>query len=191
MWMSSTGSFERGRKLLRAIRLSGAILALSLAGLSMAGAQTPAETAFVKKIFEPLQHRSFAKKREYCGFIGYDKGGKLTATEPVEGTSNGCGLTLPYDVAVIASYHTHGAFDIPYYNEIPSDIDMLSDQSMRINGWIATPGGRLWFVDSRAMVARQICGLGCLPVAPGFYKSQAGDVAESYSFEALITRLSR
>jgi hypothetical protein len=92
---------------------------------------------------------------------------------------------------VIASYHTHGRFDLAYHNELPSDTDMLNDQSLGVNGWIATPGGRLWFVDSGRMVTKQVCGVGCLPIAPGFYKAQAGDIAKSYSFEELVERLER
>ncbi|PYE84763.1 uncharacterized protein DUF4329 [Pseudoroseicyclus aestuarii] len=156
-----------------------------------AAAQTQTEIDFVKDMFRPMQQDSFAKRREYCGVIGYDETGELVATEAAPGTIDSCDLTFPEDIAVIASYHTHGSFEIPYYNEMPSEIDMLSDQAMRVNGWIATPGGRLWYIDSRAMIARQICGVGCLPIAPGFYKAQAGDVAEEYSYDELVDRLGR
>ena len=92
---------------------------------------------------------------------------------------------------VVATYHTHGAFDFTYYNELPSDTDMLSDQSLGVNGWIATPGGRLWFIDSERMVAKQVCGVGCLPIAPNFYKSQAGEIAKRYTYDELVERLGR
>ena len=90
---------------------------------------------------------------------------------------------------VIASYHTHGAFDFSYHNELPSDIDMASDRSLGVNGWIATPGGRLWYVDAKEMVATQICGVGCLPIAPNFYKAQAGEIAPAYTYGDLVERL--
>ena len=39
------------------------------------------------------------------------------------------------------------------------------------------------------MVARQVCGVACLPVADRFRKGAKGDVAQSYTFEALIEAL--
>lgn len=141
--------------------------------------------------FTDLQELSFKKRSEFCGFVGHDADGSLIASEPVRGDRDSCPLEWPADIAVIASYHTHGTFDFTYYNEMPSDTDMLSDQSLGVNGWIATPGGRLWFVNSGRMVAKQVCGVGCLPVAPNFYKAQAGDVAKVYTFDALVERLGR
>ncbi|TNC70361.1 DUF4329 domain-containing protein [Rubellimicrobium roseum] len=156
-----------------------------------AAAQSREEVDFVKKLFAELQPRSFDKRREYCGFIGRDAAGDLIATEPQAGNHDSCGLDWPREMDVIASYHTHGAFDFLYHNELPSDMDLLSDQALGVNGWIATPGGRIWYVDSARMVAKQVCGVGCLPVAPNFYKAQAGDVARSYTFDDLVERLSR
>ena len=154
-------------------------------------AQSRNEIAFMMDLFERLQPQSFAKEREYCGFLGRDVDGTLRATEPTAGDRDSCPLVWPGDMEVIASYHTHGTFDFAYYNELPSDTDMLNDQSLGVNGWIATPGGRLWYVDSERMVTKQICGQGCLPIAPGFYKSQAGDIATGYTFDELVERLQR
>ncbi len=143
------------------------------------------------RLFTRLQIRSFEKRREYCGFVGRGTNGSLRATPPQPGDRDSCPLDWPHDMEVIASYHTHGAFDFTYYNELPSDLDMESDQSLGVNGWIATPGGRLWYVDSERMVATQVCGVGCLPIAPNFYKAQAGHIAPAYTYEELLERLQR
>lgn len=141
------------------------------------------------EFFTEIQPQSFEKKSEYCGFLGRDANGALLTTPPLQGSRDSCPLEWPRDMEVIASYHTHGTFDFAYHNELPSDTDMLSDQSLGVDGWIATPGGRLWYVDEGQMVAKQICGVGCLPIAPGFYKSQAGQIAKGYTYEALVERL--
>ena len=143
------------------------------------------------RLFTRLQIQSFEKRREYCGFVGRGANGALRVTPPQPGRRDSCPLDWPNDMEVIASYHTHGAFDFTYYNELPSDIDMESDQSLGVNGWIATPGGRLWYVDSERMVATQVCGVGCLPIAPNFYKAQAGHIAPAYTYEELLERLQR
>lgn len=167
----------------------GVFAALCLS--SAATAQSREEVAFMKAFMTELQLRSFDKRSEFCGFLGRDAKGALQATAPVQGNRDSCPLEWPRDLAVIASYHTHGAFDYAYHNELPSDTDLRSDRSLGVDGWIATPGGRIWFVDSARMLAKQVCGVGCLPVAPGFYKSQAGDIAKVYTFEALVERLGR
>ena len=158
---------------------------------TLAQSQSREQTDYMIEIFQDLQPLSFGKRREYCGFLCYDSEGRLTATEPVLGTEASCPLDWPGDMDVIASYHTHGAFDFAYHNELPSDTDMLSDQSLGVDGWIATPGGRLWYVDSDRMVTKQACGVGCLPIAPNFYKSQAGDIAKKYTYAELVERLNR
>jgi hypothetical protein len=156
-----------------------------------ASAQSRQEIDVMLDLFADLQLQSFAKQREYCGFLGRDSSGQLRASDPVPGNRDSCPLVWPDDLEVIASYHTHGTFDFAYYNELPSDTDMLNDQDLGVNGWIATPGGRLWYVDSKQMVAKQICSVGCLPIAPGFYKSQAGEIAKGYTFDELVERLQR
>lgn len=169
--------------------VAGAVAALIIP--AAVPAQTREEVGFALELFEGLQAISFAKRREYCGYIGRDGEGLLIATEPVPGNRDSCAPEWPHGLEVIASYHTHGAFDFAYHNELPSDTDMLNVRALGVNGWIATPGGRLWHVDSERMVAKQVCGVGCLPVAPNFYKSQAGDIAKVYTFDELLERLSR
>ena len=87
---------------------------------------------------------------------------------------------------MLASYHTHGAFDLGYFNEIPSDIDMESDAAFLLNGYVSTPGGRLWYVDTDEMQVRQICGIGCLPKDPNFVEGADGKIEEVYSYQDLL-----
>lgn len=100
-------------------------------------------------------------------------------------------MDWPANLTVIAGYHTHGLFDADDVNEMPSDTDMLSDQSLGVNGWIATSGGRLWYVDGARMVTKQVCTLGCLPTAPGFRKAHGGPIAKGDSFAELVVRLAQ
>ena len=48
-----------------------------------------------------------------------------------------------------------------------------------------TPGGRLWYIDSRAMIAVQLCGRGCLPQDPNFHAGDDGEIAKRYTIGAL------
>lgn len=152
-------------------------------------AQDAAEAELARQTLGNLQQLSFDKAREYCGYIGLSARGDLRATPATPGTQASCGAPFPDDLAVIASYHTHGAFDRGYFNEIPSEIDVLGDHELLINGYVSTPGGRLWYIDGRNKIARQICGPGCLPVAPGFYKGSNGEIALEYTFEELVEKL--
>ncbi|MBP1804965.1 DUF4329 domain-containing protein [Rubellimicrobium aerolatum] len=120
-------------------RLAFAVLLLLPA---MGQAQSRDEVEFVTALFEEIQPLSFAKRREYCGFIGITSDGALSATPPVEGNRDSCPLEWPSGLDVRASYHTHGAFDFSYHNELPSDVDLLADRRLGVDGWIATPGGR-------------------------------------------------
>lgn len=138
-----------------------------------------------------LQVQSFLKRREYCGFLGYTATGTLVATPAQAGTRDQCTAEFPGDVAAIASYHTHGAFDLGYFNEVPSETDVQSDAAFFMDGFVSTPGGRLWFVDGRSKAIHQICGMGCLPIAPGFVKGANGDIAQRYSFEELLEKLEK
>lgn len=154
-----------------------------------AAAQDAQEVAVARAVLASLQDISFRKRREYCGFIGYNDEAELVASPATVGTQASCSAAFPDDLAVVASYHTHGAYDRGYFNELPSDTDMKSDAAFLLNGYISTPGGRLWFVDGRALIARQICGVGCLPVAPGFAKGRRGEIETTYTFDELIEKL--
>ncbi|MBY5932988.1 DUF4329 domain-containing protein [Tateyamaria omphalii] len=126
--------------------------------------QTATEVAFATDLFNELQVRSIDEGREYCGLIGIDASGDYVATTARRGDAVSC---LPpqsagRNVTVLASYHTHAAYDPEYLTEVPSFDDMRTDIEDGTDGYIATPGGRLWYIDARAQEARLICGAGCL-----------------------------
>tara|TARA_R110002051_G_scaffold136488_3_gene209133 strand:- start:5146 stop:5673 length:528 start_codon:yes stop_codon:yes gene_type:complete len=165
------------------------VLIAVLVGPVPVAAQDTEELRLARDVLTRLQPISFEKGREYCGYIGYDAQGTMIASPPVMGTKDSCAATFPHNFAITASYHTHGDFDRGYFNEIPSDIDMEGDQRFYMNGYVSTPGGRLWYIDTQVMVTRQVCSVACLPVAEGFRKGAKGDVAQSYTYEALIEAL--
>lgn len=152
-------------------------------------AQDADELRVAREVLTRLQDQSFDKKREYCGYIGYDENGRLIASTPVAGTMDGCSATFPRNLAITASYHTHGDFDHGYFNEVPSTIDMEGDKEFYMNGYVATPGGRLWYIDTQIMVAQQVCGISCLPSSTRFEKGAKGEIAQSYTYDELREKL--
>jgi hypothetical protein len=164
-----------------------AIAALVFSSTAMA--QDAVELVVAKEVLTRLQPLSFEKRREYCGYIGYNADGIMIATKPTAGDQASCGAPFPRDMAVTASYHTHGDFDAGYFNEVPSIIDMEGDAEFYMNGYVSTPGGRMWFIDTQVLKAYQVCGIGCLPKATGFQKGKDGDIADAYEYDALREKL--
>jgi hypothetical protein len=150
-------------------------------------ARPPAdEIAAVKQRFGPLQQLSFATGHEYCGYLGRDAHDRIQFTPIRRGHTNGCTPVNPDNsFAATASLHTHGAYSPSVPAEFPTVRDMLSDAREGVNGYIGTPGGRLWFIDGTAMIAVQLCGLGCLPRDPNFVAGDDGEIAQSYSLDDL------
>ena len=166
-------------------------LLLLLAVPSGAGAQSRAEIALAKKVLAAAQRLSIRRNVEYCGYIGLDASGRLVASRATRGDEASCLAPEPANIRVItASYHTHGAFSRDYFGEMPSGEDMEGDEAMGIDGFVATPGGRLWYVDTTDMIARQLCGIGCLPRDARFRAGVDGVIAQSYSYRQLVHRLS-
>ncbi|MFZ3584902.1 DUF4329 domain-containing protein [Loktanella sp. DJP18] len=161
------------------------ILILTFGLAQPAAGQDAEELELAREVLTDLQAPSFMKKREYCGFLALTRQGELIATDPVAGDMASCAAVYPVDVAVVASFHTHGNFDEGYFNEMPSTIDIESDSESFINGYVATPGGRFWYIDGRLKVTHQICGVGCLPVAPLFSKATDDAVAQAYTYDDL------
>lgn len=149
-------------------------------------AQTQTEVAFVTALFNEVQPTSISEGREYCGLIGVDARGDFVATTARRGGASSC---LPPETAgpgvtVLASYHTHARYTPDYWTEVPSFDDMRTDIEDGTDGYIATPGGRLWYVDARAKVARQICGARCL-VSDPTYPEGVSDVQQTYTLDEL------
>ncbi|MEL6452046.1 MAG: DUF4329 domain-containing protein [Pseudomonadota bacterium] len=149
--------------------------------------QSEAEIAFVSRLFNDIQPASIAEDREYCGLIGIDAAGDFVATAPHPGRRASCLPPAPRfaDFEVLASYHTHGSSTPEYFTETPSFDDMRTDIEDGTDGYIATPGGRLWYVDARARVAYQICGRNCLVPDPAHREDPEYPVQPSYTLEDL------
>lgn len=149
--------------------------------------QTQAEIAFMARVFNDIQPISIAEGREYCGLIGVDATGNYVATKPRRGRTSSCLPPAPAatDFLVLASYHTHGAWTPLYLTEVPSFDDMRTDIEDGTDGYIATPGGRLWYVDARNRISRQICGRGCLIPDPNYTPDPNFPVAQEYTLDQL------
>lgn len=164
-------------------------LALLLAGLfaaQAARAQGEDELAFARAFLDRLQIRSIVENREFCGYFGRDEAGRLRATKPRRGKSASCQTgTPPPAWQVFANYHTHAGFDRDSYDEVPSPQDLRGDIDSTTDGYVSTPGGRLWFSDYRAAEVRQVCGAGCLAQDPAFRPGKLMKVARRYSLADL------
>jgi hypothetical protein len=57
--------------------------------------------------------------------------------------------------------------------------------AMGVNGWVATPGGRLWFVDGRTGALEQVCGADAFRWIPAFVPEEHGPVPETLSLDGL------
>ena len=168
----------------------GGLAALASAQTGSTGPQSDAEVALARAVLSQLQPISIAENVEYCGYIGFDENGNLTASQATRGDIGSCLADDPVNLAVIvASYHTHGGYSSDYFNEVPSVDDVEGDEAEGIDGYVATPGGRLWYIDTEDMVMSQICGMACLPADPLFQPGSDGLIAESYSYDELVEKL--
>ncbi len=122
---------------------------------------------FMLTHFDKIQPRSIAENREYCGLVAFDPDGRLVATQAHAGTEDSCDPgDAPSDWEVIASYHTHGAFLEDADSEVPSVDDLLGDIEEDIDGYVATPGGRVWLNVAAEKLTFQLCGRGCVRSDP-------------------------
>jgi hypothetical protein len=144
------------------------------------------ELAFAKATLNSLQGLSFENNREFCGYIVRTPEGDLAATEPKKGRISSClAFTPPEDHLIIASFHTHGAFEYDTPAEFPSAQDVEADEEEGVDGYVSTPGGRLWYVDSSELTVSQICSVGCMEQDPNFEAGLNGDIAQSYTLAEL------
>jgi len=151
-----------------------------------------AQVDIALQVFATIQPVSLRENVEYCGTIGVDRRGQIVASGAARGKIDLCESETPSNIVkVTASYHTHGGFSLDYFNELPSMEDVRADLSEGIDGFVATPGGRIWFVDTSARRITQICGLGCLPQAANFVVGANGPIQQTYSFSELAQKLNR
>lgn len=155
-------------------------------------AQSAQETAFVMGLMESMNALSIRFNREVCGYVLRHANGAYSSTKASWGGQASC-ASLPVEdgFVVASSWHTHAAWDPAYDGEVPSIQDVEGDMRMGVNGWVGTPGGRLWFVEGQTGTIRQICGRGCLPVDESFGDEDFGPVGESYTLDGLYARFGR
>ncbi|WP_167684343.1 DUF4329 domain-containing protein [Parasedimentitalea denitrificans] len=156
---------------------------------TVALAQAQAERNFARKVLTDLQRQSFAANREYCGIIGLTETGGLIASAPRKGSRDSCRPKGPRSaIELIASYHTHAGFDEDADSEVPSASDVIGDMEEGLDGYVSTPGGRLWFIDGQSGTVRQLCGLNCLPADPDFLPDQWEPVKQRFTLSDLEGR---
>jgi hypothetical protein len=144
------------------------------------------EAEFAKVTLNNLQEMSFVSNREFCGYILRSPEGKLAATTATKGRISSCRADEPpADHLIVASYHTHGAFEYDTPAEFPSVGDVLADEDEGIDGYVSTPGGRFWYVDGTDLIVSQICSVGCLTQDPNFEAGLDGDISVSYTLDEL------
>jgi len=171
--------------LFKSLTMAGLMLGLSA---PFAEAQNKSELSYVKSVLSQLQDRSFKENREYCGYLGRDSAGKIKSSVAYKGRTDSCDARFPEDLDVFASFHTHGGFLEDASSEVPSVNDMEADEEEGVDGYVSTPGGRLWYIDTTDMITSQVCGLGCLKRDPKFVEGADGRVLQSYTYEELVVR---
>lgn len=152
---------------------------------------TPSQVqAFAKRQLSQLQQQSFDQNTELCQIIFEDSDGDLGTSPIIEGATASCDI-IYFDepgMAPIASLHTHGGFDEEYDSEVPSVLDMESDIASRMDGYVATPGGRMWQIDWVGQQTVMVCGTNCLPQDRKYQVCAAHEPAQSYTLVALRER---
>ena len=146
--------------------------------------------AYARNELEQLQDQSIARNQELCGVIFEDAQGALHTSKVYAGGRAACALDwgVPLGNHVVASFHTHGAHDSAFDSEVPSIIDMATDIDARIDGFISTPGGRLWHVRWQDEAAVQVCGEGCLQQDPAYRKGSGLAVPMQLTLEDISAR---
>lgn len=147
------------------IRIAICLIAMSSACV----AQDARLVSAAKETLRIAQERTFARGREFCGLLAVLPNGQIASTRPKRGRVDSC---APRDflrnLNVVASYHTHGTYDPDSLSELPSSLDVLADREEGIDGFVATPGGRLWFIDGRRATVHLLCARGCVPADPNY-----------------------
>lgn len=158
---------------------------IGLAFPQSASAFDDAEWDFIMETLAEVQELSFDNNREYCGYFGYVNG-EFAASRIKKGRKSSCRTYEPaQDFDAVASFHTHGRYNWRFQSEIPSTDDLITDNDEGVDGLMATPGGRLWFIDGYKMTAKLLCDLECLPQDDRFERDPELDLKEFYFFNEL------
>ncbi len=145
---------------------------------------------FAIKQLNEAQPLSIKQNREYCGLIGYDASDQLAATKPRKGRRHSCNPGRdPRGWDVIATYHTHGGYDVDSDSEVPSMSDMREDFRDGIDGYIATPGGRVWLNSVERRKALMLCGRNCVLSDANFKPCNGFLPKKQYTMQSLQQRI--
>ena len=136
------------------------------------------------------QELSLRNNREYCGYIAFDGADRLRFTNPLKGDIESCAPPeVPESWELIASYHTHGALDpndLDVTFELPSSADLTSDMEEGVDGYLATPGGRFWFIDTIDEVIIQLGGVGYFEQDVNFEQDFECGPFEEHTFDEVF-----
>ena len=142
---------------------------------------------FATQVLDSLQARSIAERREYCGLILRAPDGGLYTSPILSGGEDFC--EMPSVIGdVVATFHTHGSYSPDFDNEVPSLTDVAGDFSQRIDGYVATPAGRVWHIDFETRQIVLLCGPECVAFDPDNDPSDAGFVPPSFTLPELRAR---
>lgn len=187
----------------RSVSLAVAALAVLLSGcasiavvpvpivvpLPIAGAASPTPDpdvqAFAKTVLNDLQPASIQQQREFCGYIFREATGHLRSAAPRTGTVDACDYGRA-PITAIASYHTHGNHLAAYDSEIPSVDDAQASVDTGLGDYLATPGGRLWWIGADG-ISVQLCGAGCMVADATYAPDPLLPVDSTYSLRELRT----
>ena len=146
--------------------------------------------AVAEAVLMEAQALSLANNREYCGYIAFNAADKLQYTAPIRGDIESCEPpVVPESWELIASYHTHGALDPaePDANfELPSSDDLISDSEEGVDGYLATPGGRFWFIDTVDELVILLGDTGYFAPDQRFMEDVDCPLQAEYSFEDIF-----
>ena len=173
----------------------GVVSVRTNAGFTVAPPNAPSGPVidqFAVSFLNTIQARSIRERREYCGYFFLNSAGQITATPPRPGTFASCDMPAPrVGQGIIASYHTPGAYGPGYDNDVPSTVDLTSDFDFGIDGYVSTPGGRVWLVDFQTRSTTQLCGPRCVFTDPGFRADPNDRILTRYDLPTLQRRFSQ
>ncbi len=160
---------------------------LAMGSASLAQERVP--LSFLKNFFNQLQPTSIAQNTEYCGYFGWDENDNIVATPPARGDTDSClANEPPADVEVFASYHTHAGYAFDADSELPSLNDLEADIDEELDGYLATPGGRIWYNNIDNETASMLCGRNCTVSDPNYDQGGFPPVNSRYSLSQLGER---
>lgn len=142
-------------------------------------------------VLNELQPRSIREGVEYCGAIGYDAyHDEFVVFEASRGQVHKCDFLVPAfnEIEIVASYHTHGNYNTLYDSELPSPEDYYGDKESGTYGYVATPGGRLWFINPKTRSVMLICQNGCIISDRFFAPHVERPIRSFYTIEDLEKR---